>query len=82
VVPVSVADDVERRLAKLPQPAIEAHALTIDEYYALEELKAELWGGYLDDKYLDVWLKLVLVNAGLRAAVRLAPRELWLEALE
>lgn len=73
---------------KPPVPDLEAHPITFDEYYAFTPEKFELYGGYLFAPADDDWyqwrrglLRLLLVNEGLVEAVRLAPRERWLEAL-
>ena len=71
----------EARMARLPDPALEPHPLHRGEYEALMELKAELWGGMVDGPYRDVWLKTLLVNAGVRRAIQLAPLAVWHQAL-
>jgi hypothetical protein len=75
---------VASRLAMLPTPALEPQSLwPFDERFAaLEDLKVEYLDDKIDGPYLDVWLKAVLVNAGLRRAVQFAPRALWLAALD
>jgi hypothetical protein len=71
----------------LPMPALDPRRITMDEYHAHTPEKFELWEGYLFspgdfDRERRHLLALLLVNVGLTDAVRLAPRELWQEALE
>lgn len=55
----------------------------LEEYRALGELKLELLEGKVfgsDEKALEL-LELLIEQVGLDAVVKLAPRELWMEAL-
>lgn len=69
-----------------PVPGLEPRPITMDEYESFTPEKLELWEGYLihapdwHEARRDLLL-LLLVNEGLREAVRLAPAELWREAL-
>lgn len=69
-----------------PVPDLEPRSISMDEYYAFTPEKLELLDGYLiggpddHDERRDLLL-LLLVNEGLHAAVRLAPAQLWQEAL-
>jgi hypothetical protein len=66
-----------------PPIGLDPHAFNIDEYQALPEIKPELWGGCLfdDGQGRATVARALLANMGLRAIVKLAPRELWLQAL-
>jgi len=69
-----------------PIPDVNARAITLDEYDAHVPEKVELVRGYLissadDPEARRRLLRLLLVNAGLIAAVALAPEERWREAL-
>jgi len=69
-----------------PEPRLQPRPITLAEYEAFTPEKLELWEGYLilPGDYHDErrnLLLLLLVNEGLEAAVRLAPAELWREAL-
>jgi hypothetical protein len=75
-----IEDDLRERLARVREPGLDPQPLDHDSYFALEELKGEYWDDQLDGPYVRVWLKVALLNAGLRRAVELAPRELWLRA--
>jgi len=71
----------------LPLPDMEPQAITVDQYHACAPEKFELWEGYLfcGPKYPEErhrLLRLLLVNVGLLEAVKLVPKERWLEALE
>lgn len=71
----------------LPEPGLGPRPITIDQYIALTPEKLELISGYLiDDPDAPEWrlrlLRALLVNCGLTDTVKLAPRELWLEALD
>jgi hypothetical protein len=70
-----------------PLPDLRPRKITMDEYQAFTPEKLELWGGFLIDppEYPEErqdLLMLLLVNQGLREAVRLAPAERWREALQ
>lgn len=72
---------------ELPLPGLEPGPITLDEYMDFTPEKLELWSGYLIDP--PDWpeqrrnlLALLLVNCGLVEAVGLAPRTLWMEALD
>lgn len=70
-----------------PIPDLEPRAITMEEYYAYAPEKVELIQGYLflPGEYPEPRLKLLrllLVNVGLLAAVRLLPEQQWREALE
>lgn len=67
-------------------PALEARRINRDEYHEYAPEKFELLDGYLflpgdDPEPRLKLLRLLLVNVGLREAVRLAPAQLWREAL-
>ena len=70
-----------------PVPGLQPGPITMEQYYALTPEKLELWQGYLvgppdwHDERRNLLL-LLLVNEGLETAVRLAPPELWRQALE
>lgn len=71
----------------LPPPDLEPHPITMEQYHAYAPEKFELWEGYLflPAEYPELrqqLLKLLLVNMGLREAVRMAPKAAWREALE
>ncbi len=71
----------------VPIPDLEARAITLEEYHGYAPEKFELIDGYLflPAEYPELrlqLLKLLLVNVGLREAVRLAPEQQWREALE
>ncbi len=78
-------DEPERPVAR-PVPDLAGRRITMDEYHAFTPEKLELWEGCLimpreyPDERRDL-LMLLLVNEGLREAVRLAPAERWREAL-
>lgn len=69
-----------------PVPDLPARPITLDEFLEHTPEKFELIGGYLfygpyyGDERRDL-LALLLTNVGLVEAVRLAPRERWLQAL-
>lgn len=71
----------------LPVPELDPRAITFDEYVAFTPEKLELVSGYLihpphwKDSRREL-LALLLVNAGLVEAVKLAPAARWREALE
>ncbi len=76
----------ERPSHELPTPGLEPQPITYEEYSNLTPEKLELWEGFLvsrpDDNYWrDRLLSLLLKNQGLARAVRIAPRELWEQAL-
>lgn len=69
-----------------PAPELEPRPITIDDYYAFAPEKFELIQGFLFappdwHEGREGLLRLLLLNEGLLAAVRLAPRERWLEAI-
>lgn len=69
-----------------PVPGLRPRRINIDQYHSLAPEKIELLEGYLirgarDHQARRDLLLLLLVNEGLQAAVRLAPAELWQEAL-
>lgn len=70
-----------------PIPDLEPRAITMEEYYGYAPEKFELIRGYLflpgefPEPRLKL-LRLLLVNVGLLAAVRLAPEQEWREALK
>jgi len=71
----------------VPIPDLEARAITMQEYSGYAPENFELIAGYLflPGEYPELRLKLLrllLVNVGLREAVRLAPEQRWREALE
>ncbi len=63
---------------------LEPRTITFADYQAATPEKIELFEGYLlwEDAERLRLLQALLVNVGLRRAVALAPRELWLQALE
>jgi hypothetical protein len=68
-------------------PELEDREITVEEYYEYAPEKFELIEGYLflPRRYSELRLKLLrllLVNVGLREAVKLAPEERWREALD
>lgn len=70
-----------------PRPDLDGRPITMDQYQALTPEKLELWGGYLiaPPEYPEErrnLLLLLLVNEGLREAVRLAPPDRWRAALK
>lgn len=72
---------------ELPVPELESQRITVDQYHAYAPEKFELIGGYLfygpdypEDRHK--LLRLLLVNVGLREAVKLVPEQRWREALE
>lgn len=70
----------------LPVPALEGTPITLDEYRALTPDKLELFSGYLisppeEPEERRRLLALLLVNAGLLEAVKLAPESRWRDAL-
>jgi len=72
---------------ELPVAGVDPRGITLDEYMACTPEKLELISGYLIDgpETPDArrrLLALLLVNAGLVEAVKLAPRARWLGALE
>lgn len=69
-----------------PVPGLEPTRINIEQYWSLTPEKLELLEGYLiggpdDHQERRDLLLLLLTNEGLEAAVRLAPVELWREAL-
>jgi hypothetical protein len=67
-------------------PDLEDRQITMEEYYEYAPERFELLDGYLfvPRRYPELRLKLLrllLVNVGLREAVKLAPAERWREAL-
>jgi hypothetical protein len=79
--------DTNETRVDLPLPDLEPRPITMDQYHAYAPEKFELWGGYLflPGEYPEPrqqLLRLLLVNVGLREAVRLAPEPRWREALE
>jgi hypothetical protein len=72
---------------ELPIPDLEGRAINVEEYRVNTPEKLELLYGYLIDgpgpsDSRRRLLALLLVNEGLREAVRLAPEDRWREALE
>ena len=70
----------------LPVPDLEPRPITLEEYHACTVEHLELLDGYLCDgpppsQRRRELLQLLLANAGLLEAVRLAPQELWRDAL-
>ena len=79
--------DLKQTRVDLPPPDLEPREITMEQYHAYAPEKFELWGGYLflPAEYPELrqqLLKLLLVNMGLREAVRMAPKAAWREALE
>jgi hypothetical protein len=75
------------RTMNLPVPELEPRAITLEEYFELTPEKLELLSGYLIDGPDEIesrrrLLSLLLVNTGLTETVRLAPRLMWVHALE
>lgn len=71
----------------LPVPALEPGPITMDQYHAIPIEKFEFWDGYLffSADYPEPrrhLLAVLLVNEGLREAVKLAPEARWRQALE
>ncbi len=70
-----------------PVPGLDGRPIRMAEYDAFTPEKLELWQGYLimppeyTDERRDL-LTLLLVNEGVREAVRLAPPDVWRTALE
>ena len=70
-----------------PVPGLLPAPINMEQYYALTPEKLELWQGYLvgppdwHEERRNLLL-LLLVNEGLQTAVRLAPAELWRQALD
>lgn len=71
------------REERLPPIGVEPHPFTVEELLALEEIKLELLDGVLtgDVDMRRALLRALLANVGLREVVRMAPAELWREAL-
>jgi hypothetical protein len=72
--------------AARPLPGLEPAPIAMEQYELLTPEKLELWQGYLisgpdHHESRRNLLSLLLVNEGIREAVRLAPVELWQEAL-
>ena len=70
----------------LPKPDLERRPITLEEYHACTVEHLELLDGYLCDgpppsQRRRELLQLLMANAGLLEAVRLAPQELWRDAL-
>ncbi len=67
-----------------PPVALDPQPLTSDWWDDFPEMKLEYLDGVLcgDRPRRATLLRALLVNMGLREVVRLAPRELWLQALE
>jgi hypothetical protein len=69
-----------------PEPGLAPRPITLDQYMELTPEKLELIQGYLiappdwTEERVQL-LALLLTNVGLLEALRLAPRELWEEAL-
>ena len=63
---------------------LEPRTITFEDYQAATPEKIELWQGYLlwEEGERRRLLQALLVNVGLCRTVALAPRELWLQALE
>jgi len=71
----------------LPVPDLDGRAIDVEEFRANTPEKLELLRGYLFDvaEQPDArrrLLALLLVNMGLREAIRLAPADRWREALD
>ncbi|MEX2156193.1 MAG: hypothetical protein WD773_05080 [Gemmatimonadales bacterium] len=71
----------------LPVPDLHPRGIDIQEYHANTPEKFELLEGYLFDtaEHLESrrrLLALLLVNVGLLEAVRLVPKDLWLDAID
>jgi hypothetical protein len=72
--------------ADLPEPGLEPRPVGFHEFQALTPEKLELFSGYLiapadsPDERRKL-LVLLLVNLGLVEAVKLAPEEIWRDAL-
>ena len=71
----------------LPVPGLEARPITFEHYQAFTPEKVELLRGYLiapadSPEERRQLLALLLVNLGLVEAVKLAPEDLWREALQ
>jgi hypothetical protein len=55
---------------------------TLEEYYDLDEVRIELLDGYIGDSDMRIkLLRALIVNEGLISTVRLAPPQVWREAL-
>ena len=71
------SEDFAAKLALEPRP------ITVADRQSAVPEKMELIDGYLCDEAERLrLLQVLLINVGLRQAVRLAPRALWLQALE
>jgi hypothetical protein len=76
----------ERPSYELPIPALEPQPITSDEYRNCTPEKLELVGGFLVSKaennyWRDRLLSILLKNQGLLKVVRMAPKDLWEQAL-
>jgi len=76
----------ERPSYELPVPELEAKPITSDDYWNCTPEKLELVSGFLvskpeDNYWRDRLLSLLLKNQGLLKVVRMAPNELWEQAL-
>jgi hypothetical protein len=76
----------ERPSYELPVPELEAQPITSDDYRNCTPEKLELVSGFLvskpeDNYWRDRLLSLLLRNQGLLKVVRMAPKELWEQAL-
>ncbi|MBI4513846.1 MAG: hypothetical protein HY702_07020 [Gemmatimonadetes bacterium] len=78
---------MNKRREDLPIPDLDPRPITLKEYSAHTPEKLELLSGYLIDppgrsQARRSLLALLLVNAGLLEAVKLAPEDRWREALD
>lgn len=76
----------ERPSYELPIPDLEPQPITSDDYWNCTPEKLELVNGFLvskpeDNYWRDRLLSLLLKNQGLLKVVRMAPKELWQQAL-
>jgi hypothetical protein len=72
------------RLSHEPSIGLDPHPFTDEEYLAIPDIKFEmLEGGLFDDgQGRATVMRALLANMGLREVLKLAPRELWLAALD
>lgn len=76
----------ERPSHELPVPELEPQPITLDDYMNCTPEKLELVSGFLvskpeDNYWRDHLLSLLLKNQGLLKVVRMAPKDLWEQAL-
>ena len=70
------------RLSDSDRDQLAGRPLTLEEYDDLEEVKLELYHGYLGDAEMRTkLLRALIVNEGLIRTVQLAPPHVWREAL-